>query len=158
MYADHVALLLERQDELLKQLEDLAKAGFARAEEEYQKSLLQWTARQEKLKLEAGGGTGEGASADGSNAPTRHPTEERDKDAMDVEMPLASQPAAEGKGEKKEKDHPPPSRRYRLTEQMRGIIWDLVLLSNEACRLENEKNSYEGSVIQVSEQGGRKVL
>jgi hypothetical protein len=164
VYADHVALLLERQDELLKQLEDLAKAGFARAEEEYQKSLLQWTARQEKLKLEAGGGgggaAGEGASADGSNAPTRHPTEERDKDAMDVEMPLASQPAGEAKkeGEKKEKDHPPPSRRYRLTEQMRGIIWDLVLLSNEACRLENEKNSYEGSVIQVSEQGGRKVL
>ncbi|TEB33986.1 hypothetical protein FA13DRAFT_1754027 [Coprinellus micaceus] len=150
VYADHVGLLLERQDELLKQLEDLAKAGFARAEEEYQKSLLQWTARQEKFKLEAGGG---GGAPTGSNAPTRHPTEERDKDAMDVEMPLASQPAGEAKkdGEKKEKDHPPPSRRYRLTEQMRGIIWDLVLLSNEACRLENEKNS-------CLEQGGRKVL
>jgi len=41
---------------------------------------------------------------------------------------------------------------------MKAIIWDLVLLSNEACRLENEKNGYEGSTLQVSEQGLRKVL
>lgn len=172
VYADHIALLQARQDELLKQLEDLAKAGFTRAEEEYQKSLQQWSARQERerLKQESGQGAAAGlsaeASADGSNAPTRHPTEERDKDAMDVEggPPPATQADPHNKkdggdkdGQQKKADHP-PTRRYRLTEQMRGIIWDLVLLSNEACRLENEKNAYEGSVIQVSEQGGRKVL
>ena len=85
------------------------------------------------------------------------------------------------------KDHGqhPPAKRYRLTDTMKSIVWELVLLSNECCRLENEKklvfddcsyhffyneltcalrsfftccSSLEGSVIQISDQGLRKVL
>ena len=39
------------------------------------------------------------------------------------------------------KDHGqhPPAKRYRLTDTMKSIVWELVLLSNECCRLENEK-------------------
>lgn len=37
------------------------------------------------------------------------------------------------------KDAHPPAKRYRLTDQMKGIIWALVCLSNECCRIENEK-------------------
>jgi len=33
----------------------------------------------------------------------------------------------------------PPAKRYRLTDAMKAIIWELVVLSNECCRLENEK-------------------
>jgi hypothetical protein len=33
----------------------------------------------------------------------------------------------------------PPAKRYRLTDGMKAIIWELVVLSNECCRLENEK-------------------
>ena len=41
------------------------------------------------------------------------------------------------------KDHGqhPPAKRYRLTDTMKSIVWELVLLSNECCRLENEKKS-----------------
>ena len=44
--------------------------------------------------------------------------------------------AAGGKGGR---DSHPPAKRYRLTDQMKQIIWQLVCLSNECCRIENEK-------------------
>lgn len=48
-----------------------------------------------------------------------------------------------GKDNKDGKDHGqhPPGKRYRLTDAMKSIVWELVLLSNESCRLENEKKS-----------------
>lgn len=89
----------------------------------------------------------------------------------------------EGK-DKEGKEAQPPAKRYRMTDAMKGIVWQLVVLSNECCRLENEKkwvfffsfffglmccwfgglivccvfSALEGSVLQVSEQGLRKVL
>jgi hypothetical protein len=40
---------------------------------------------------------------------------------------------------KESKEAQPPQKRYRLTEPMKNVVWQLVLLSNECCRLENEK-------------------
>lgn len=37
------------------------------------------------------------------------------------------------------KDAHPPAQKYRLTEAMKTTVWQLVMLSNECCRLENEK-------------------
>ena len=37
------------------------------------------------------------------------------------------------------RDSHKPGKRYRLTEPMKNIIWELVVLSNESCRIENEK-------------------
>lgn len=37
------------------------------------------------------------------------------------------------------RDAHPPAQKYRLTEAMKAIVWQLVMLSNECCRLENEK-------------------
>ena len=37
------------------------------------------------------------------------------------------------------KDTHAPAKRYRLTDQMKAIMWQLVCLSNECCRIENEK-------------------
>lgn len=51
-----------------------------------------------------------------------------------------------------------PTQRYRLTDEMKDIIWELVAYSNESVRLENEKNSLENVNVQVSEQGSRKAL
>ncbi|TFK19472.1 hypothetical protein FA15DRAFT_174391 [Coprinopsis marcescibilis] len=158
VYPDHVALLQDRQEQLLKQLEDLSKAGFLQAEQEWEKSVAAWDKRQEKMRLEVTNAPpgsappGEGGSANGSAAPTRHPTEE--KDGMDVDNPSVAPSTAVANAHTAN----PPGKKYRLTEQMKAIIWDLVLLSNECCRLENEKNVYEGSALQVSEQGLRKVL
>lgn len=48
---------------------------------------------------------------------------------------------AGGKGKEKGegRDSHPPAKRYRLTNEMKELIWQLVCLSNECCRIENEK-------------------
>jgi Ubinuclein conserved middle domain len=153
IFPDHLALLTERQDELLKQLQELAQAGFAKAEEEWENGVLAWgkpklfipcslstfhsiDKRQEKIRQEAAEASG--ATGTNSACPTRHPTEEMDVDGEDKD-----------KVKDKEKDGPhpaptqgqahPPAKRYRLTDAMKAIIWELVVLSNECCRLENER-------------------
>ena len=107
--------------------------------------------RQEKLRTEAA----EASTGTGSAGPTRHPTEEMDVDS-NSNHPLgvggggggagaggAGSGDGEGGKDGKEggKDHGqhPPAKRYRLTDTMKSIVWELVLLSNECCRLENEK-------------------
>jgi len=45
----------------------------------------------------------------------------------------------EGKDSKDGKDTHPPVKKYKMTEAMKGLIWNLVCLSNECCRIENEK-------------------
>jgi hypothetical protein len=45
----------------------------------------------------------------------------------------------EGKETKETKDMHPPVKKYKMTEAMKGLIWNLVCLSNECCRIENEK-------------------
>ncbi|KAG6844100.1 hypothetical protein H0H87_009775 [Tephrocybe sp. NHM501043] len=180
VYTDHVALLVERQEALLAELAVHAKAGFPKAQEEWEKSVLAWDKRQEKLRLEgaSASGTGNGNGTDSAGPPTRHPTEEMDVDPavpsvsagpISILSPATAEHDAESKDKDKEKDKDkdgkdkdlalaPPGKKYRLTEGMKSMLWQLVLLSNECCRLENEKNTLEGSVIQVSEQGLRKVL
>ncbi|KAH9476894.1 hypothetical protein JR316_0010810 [Psilocybe cubensis] len=175
VFSDHLALLTERQDTLLAQLKQLADDGFERAKEEWERNVVAWDKRQEKIKAAGGGGAAGGheGTGTGSEAPTRHGTEE-----MDVDGPSGTQEdkdkdkdkdkekdkdkdkeKGEGKeGKEREHGNNPPARRYRMTEQMKNIVWELVLLSNECCRLENEKNSLEGSVVQISDQGLRKVL
>ncbi|KAJ7579039.1 hypothetical protein C8J56DRAFT_1016307 [Mycena floridula] len=153
VYQDHVNLLNERSDNLLKELEDQAKNGFPKAEEEWEKGVKAWEKRQEKRVAEAeanGDASGNASMAgDDSGAPTRHGTEEMEVDEKDG--PKEPAPKADPNS------HPPP-KKYRMTDSMKNIVWELVLLSNEGCRLENEKNTLEGSVLQVSEQGLRKVL
>ena len=137
----------------------------------------------------AGGSAGSGGDqgVGDSTSPTRHPTEEmdvdvdtsrdrdRDKDREDGAPPSTAPPTST-QGGSGGKDPHPPGKKYRLTESMKAIVWELVMLSNECCQLENEKKScsllfflecvvtdrvcsaLEGLVIQVSEQGTRKVL
>ncbi|KAJ7255176.1 hypothetical protein C8J57DRAFT_1186419 [Mycena rebaudengoi] len=146
IFHDHTALLNQRQDALMEQLAALAKEGFPRAQEEWERSLLNY---EEKRKEKD-------PSVEGS---TRATTEDPDGDASKdtSAAPPGTQDAKDGPG--KGGAHPgPPLKKYRMTEQMKALVWQLVLLSNECCRLENEKNGLEGSVLQVSEQGLRKVL
>ncbi|KAJ3899300.1 hypothetical protein F5879DRAFT_811146 [Lentinula edodes] len=162
VFADHLKLLVERQDALLTELRRQADEGFAKAEDEWEKSVVAWDHRQKRLKAdhhEDSGSTG---------APTRHPTEDPENhgDGFDEDNnPLHPQlmsgtgdPGSAAQKPQTEKDVQPPAKKYRLTENMKAIVWELVLLSNECCRLENEKNTLEGSVMQVSEQGLRKML
>ena len=102
IFSDHLALLIERQDDLLAQLTQIANEGFSKAKEEWEKNLLLWGTdlprspsfpflflllsffwyldkRQDKLRTEAAeASTGTGT---GSAGPTRHPTEEMDVDS-----------------------------------------------------------------------------
>ncbi|KAI0310606.1 hypothetical protein OF83DRAFT_1088259 [Amylostereum chailletii] len=143
IFPEHMALLVTRQDEILLELKGLADEGFPKAEEEWERSVAAWQKRQEKAK------------ADGmlpEEVPSTPP------DAVSVPMDVDKADDGEGKDGKEDKAGHPPGKRYRLTERMKGLIWNLVCLSNECCRIENEKNTLEGSTTQVSEQGLRKVL
>ncbi|KAJ3809483.1 hypothetical protein F5876DRAFT_43758 [Lentinula aff. lateritia] len=162
VFADHLKLLVERQDALLTELKRQADEGFAKAEDEWEKSVVAWDHRQKRLKADHHEDSGSTA------APTRHPTEDPENhgDGFDEDNnPLHPQlisgtgdPGSAAQKPQSEKDVQPPAKKYRLTENMKAIVWELVLLSNECCRLENEKNTLEGSVMQVSEQGLRKML
>ncbi|KAH8114999.1 hypothetical protein DFH11DRAFT_1508285 [Phellopilus nigrolimitatus] len=178
VYADHQKLLVARQDELLEELRSIAEESFAKAQDEYEKNVQAWEKRMEKAKTETTGGPGaasaEGTPVPGSATPSVNgsallPPAAFDggtESGMDVDAPPATGdkdgdkdgPSAHmGMGHAHSSQHM-PTKRYRLTERMRNIIWELVVLSNESCRIENEKNTLENSTVQVSEQGTRKVL
>ncbi|EKM76174.1 hypothetical protein AGABI1DRAFT_78898 [Agaricus bisporus var. burnettii JB137-S8] len=148
VFADHMKLLHDRQEELLRELKALTTEGFQKAEEEWTRTVLAWDRRQEKAKNDQ----------PDSAAPTRHPTEEMEVDSISTGVGQHGDGESKDGAGKESKEAQPPQKRYRLTEPMKNVVWQLVLLSNECCRLENEKNNLEGSVIQVSEQGSRKNL
>ncbi|KAF7348463.1 hypothetical protein MVEN_01363400 [Mycena venus] len=173
IFHDHTALLNQRQDDLLEQLQNLATAGFPKAQEEWERSLQNYEEKRKEKAL----ANGDPESVEGSTGPTRHGTEDPEAQNSGRVGSAGLSSAGDGKGDKEEgkdgggKDgngkegpgkggahHGPPLKKYRMNEDMKKIVWELVLLSNEICRLENEKNGLEGSVLQVSEQGLRKVL
>jgi|ERR1700722_3170778 len=177
VFAEHTQVLMERQDAMLGDLSALAKEGFQKAQEEWEKTVVQWEKKQEKAKADAEAGLhpAEGESVDGKTLGVRQIAEDAGSaSGVDQEN---KDPAAKDTG--KEKEVPaPPSKKYRMTDAMKVIVWRLVLLSNELCRVENEKkcvvpfnsilflyvdigcmySALEGSTVQVSEQGLRKIL
>lgn len=73
---------------------------------------------------------------------TAHPpTKSLDHDdSVDMDVDDVGGAVAHANGKQRTaKDAHPPAKRYRLTDQMKGLIWALVCLSNECCRIENEK-------------------
>lgn len=70
---------------------------------------------------------------------------------MDVDGPPPSQVGGDkdGAAGKHSSEHP-PTKRYRLTEKLRNIIWELVVLSNESCRIENEKKYVFSFQLRIS--------
>ncbi|GBE86852.1 hypothetical protein BKA93DRAFT_886629 [Sparassis latifolia] len=163
VWREHTNLLIERQNVLLQELKALADEGFPKAKEEYDRSVLSWEKRQERAKAEAeaGGHSVEGTPAASDSQPTpkipgsalaqRPSVEDADHENGEHE-----EHAGTGKG--KDREPHPPAKRYRLTDTMKALIWQLVCLSNECCRIENEKNNLEGNNQVVSDQGVRKTL
>ncbi|KAK7684447.1 hypothetical protein QCA50_012394 [Cerrena zonata] len=161
IWKDHVSLLQERQNAILEELRALADEGFPKAKEEWEKSVAVWEKRH---KVDAAGAP---ASAEGTPVPAPSsqvtptipgaPLPGRDDVGHDNdEHDDGGAGPSSGKGASK--DAHPPAKRYKLTDRMKEKIWDLVCLSNEMCRIENEKNSLEGSISVVSDQGARKGL
>ncbi|KAF8883557.1 hypothetical protein BD779DRAFT_1443838, partial [Infundibulicybe gibba] len=137
VFQEHTGLLMQRQEVLLVELARLAREGFARAEEEWEKSVMAWDKRQEKAKAESLS-TASGIAAATENmtgtdsaGPTRHPTEEihdghgEDGEGRDGEKDGEGK---DGKG----KEHP-PAKKFRMTDTMKGIVW------KGAVGIENEK-------------------
>lgn len=167
VWQEHTKLLLERQAALLDELKVLAEAGFPKAQEEWERSVVAWEKRQERAKMEAEGGSvahsAEGTPAASDSQPTpkletpalaaRPSVDDGGNDTGMEHEDGAGAPNARGA-----RDTHAPQKRYRLTDAMKFIIWQLVCLSNECCRIENEKNALEGSNQVVSDQGVRKSL
>lgn len=176
IFTDHLKILTDRQDELLQQLSGLTKEGFSKAQEEWEKSVVAWERRKEKAKNESEAGAAS-ASTPSASVDAAHPDDgtvsgvDGDNARADGDRSLADGAGTDGGGPGPDGDNAPgtnkadgtrdahpPAQKYRLTEAMKVIVWQLVMLSNECCRLENEKNDLDGSNALVSEQGTRKIL
>ncbi|CAL1698507.1 unnamed protein product [Somion occarium] len=169
IWKEHVSLLQQRQNAMLEELRVMAEEGFPKAKEEWEKSVVAWEKRQEKAKAEVAGAHPP-PSTEGTPAPSAQVTptlagaalparEDGGNDTgMEHDHEDAGQGPSTGGGKGVTKDSHPPAKRYKLTDRMKERIWDLVCLSNEMCRIENEKNILEGSNAVVSDQGARKVL
>ncbi|KAH9886682.1 hypothetical protein C8Q73DRAFT_714890 [Cubamyces lactineus] len=164
IWRDHTNLLIDRQNALIEELRVLAEEGFPKAKEEWEKSVAQWEKRQERAKAETGAEHTNGVAHSAEGSPAASDTQAT---PMLGDASLESRPSLDDgadhedggvAGGKGGRDSHPPAKRYRLTDQMKQIIWQLVCLSNECCRIENEKNSLEGSNQIVSDQGVRKTL
>ena len=91
--------------------------------------------RQEKAKAESEAGiTTPGEMQSLSNRPST----EDGGSGGEGDNPLAGTDK-DGAAKDGAKESQPPSQKYRMTETMKVLIWHLVTLSNECCRLENEK-------------------
>ncbi|EJF61353.1 hypothetical protein DICSQDRAFT_180666 [Dichomitus squalens LYAD-421 SS1] len=164
IWRDHTNLLVDRQNALIEELRALAEEGFPKAKEEWEKSVMQWEKRQERAKLDASGEGSNGVdhsqegspAASDAQATPMMPRTPLDQVAIAAADDGEHEDGAGGGG--RGRDTHPPAQRYRLTDQMKTIIWQLVCLSNECCRIENEKNALEGSNQIVSDQGVRKNL
>ncbi|PCH39692.1 hypothetical protein WOLCODRAFT_129469 [Wolfiporia cocos MD-104 SS10] len=157
IWREHTDLLMERQHALLQELKVLADEGFPKAQEEWERSVLAWERRQERAKAEVDAGGSTTHSVEGTpDLPTAPQLAQRpslDEGGNDTGVEDGANAS-----NAKARDMHPPGKKYRLTDTMKAVIWQLVCLSNECCRIENEKNSLEGSNQVVSDQGVRKTL
>ena len=174
VYAEHVKMIVERQDQLLEELGKMVNEGMEGAQAEYDRALAAWEEKREKRKRESLVAPPEAQSVMHSPASAPVHMEEDKKEGEEKEHEDGEE------GEKEDKDKP-PQKRFRLTEPMKGLIWALVVLNNEIVALSNEKkyvttspphfcapvlvlicvkhdSSLEGSVEVVSEQSQRKAL
>ncbi|KIM65542.1 hypothetical protein SCLCIDRAFT_474779 [Scleroderma citrinum Foug A] len=152
VFQDHHDLLVKRQDDLLEQLAKLTTLYFPKAQEEWEKSVAAWHRRHERAKAAT-------AETGGASTPSAGDTAHQEDSGMLSGGEGNDTENAPGTGKpENSRDAHPPAKKYRLTEEMRSIIWRLVMLSNECCRLENEKHELEVTGQQVSEQGSRKAL
>ncbi len=96
--------------------------------------------RQERAKLEVGGENMDQSHEGSPAASDVQATPMMPRAALDHStLPADDGEHDDGAGGGKGRDTHPPAKRYRLTDQMKTIIWQLVCLSNECCRIENEK-------------------
>lgn len=132
VYAEHVKMIVERQDQLLEELGKMVNEGMEGAQAEYDRALVLWEEKREKRKRESLVAPPEAQSA--AHSPVSAPVhmEEDKKDGEEKEHEDGEE------GEKEDKDKP-PQKRFRLTEPMKGLIWALVVLNNEIVALSNEK-------------------
>jgi hypothetical protein len=124
--------------------------------------------RQEKARAESGLGT---VPSTGTDSPSAQGTPNPGSTVLPgftptsilVDDPDAPPPGTQAPGgadgDGAENYHKAPGKRYKLNDEMKRLIWELVCLSNECVRLENEKNELEGNKGKdLSEQGFRKNL
>lgn len=132
VYAEHVKMIVERQDQLLEELGKMVNEGMEGAQAEYDRALNMWEEKREKRKRESLVAPPEAQSAAFSPASAPVHMEEDKKEGEEKEHEEGEE------GEKEDKDKP-PQKRFRLSEPMKGLIWALVVLNNEIVALSNEK-------------------
>jgi hypothetical protein len=101
--------------------------------------------KQEKIRAEAEAGSASGDASVVDSAVVPQPSAVDDLAASGAEQDPAPKSSA--------KESHPPAKKYRMTEPIKHIIWQLVCLSNECCRIENERKSVLLLLIVVDADG-----
>ncbi|KAF8310732.1 hypothetical protein DL93DRAFT_2230056 [Clavulina sp. PMI_390] len=132
IYDRHTEILNKRIDSVLEKLKHAVEEGFPAAERAWRDDVAKWEEKQ-KRRVKA---DDESAA---SNAPTPNPAGD----------------ASAGAG----KDATPPAQRYKLTDDLRNMIWHLVTINNEMAAMTNQMHEWEAqNHPAVSDQSMRKNL
>ena len=131
IYAEHVKMIVERQDQLLAELGKMVAEGMDAAQTEHDRAVALWEERRERRRREALAAPDAPSAAHSPASAPVHMDEDK-KEGEDKEHDEGDE------GDKEDKDKP-PQKRFRLTELMKGLIWALVVLNNEIVALSNEK-------------------
>jgi len=143
IFADHQAYLQSKQEPLLEELKRLAYEAHPLVVEQHAEAVAAWEEKQKKkaAKVSEEDNADTGASEPAPNGTTSE---------------AQAQPA--GEESKKEKEEKPPQKRFKWTEPIKKVVWDLVGVSNDIAAMTNIMHEYEKNIPTVSEQGMRKAL
>lgn len=141
-FEDHVAMIKEKQDELVEDLRKAVEAALPQHQKDYEEALQQW---------KSGGGADKGTTATATAAATRENSAEEAGEAASGEA-AADKPAngtAAAAGAE-------PMRKWKWTERMRECVFQIILIENGISELRIEKSKLENSLEQISELNQRK--
>ncbi|KAF9513539.1 hypothetical protein BS47DRAFT_1393255 [Hydnum rufescens UP504] len=125
IYDRHQQIINKRMDALLEQLRDLVIAGFNAAQQAHRDDVARWGKQEKKRAARAAEMEGEGG-------------------VMGETLTVAVEEAASGtQATKKERDAAPPAQKYRWTDAIKGLVWQLVNLNNELVSMANVIAEYE---------------
>ncbi|KDQ11246.1 hypothetical protein BOTBODRAFT_35546 [Botryobasidium botryosum FD-172 SS1] len=136
IYTEHQAYLQAKQEPLLEELKKLALDVYPHVMDQHAEAVAAWEEKQKKKTVKE----------DTTDAPTAEPT------------PNGATGDAQPAGEESKKEEKPPQKRFKWTEPIKKVIWDLVGISNDIAAMTNTMHEYEKNIPTVSEQGMRKTL
>lgn len=151
VYERHTEILNDRMDVMLDNLRAAVDNGFQAAQLAYKEDLTKWgmfTIQWSKLcsaQLFFQRGQAEKTTEAGSLHPIVHRLTnvlmtllfQDDDSGTPTSTPFVTTDGAEGNSARRERGDAPPQQRYKLSDEIRNLIWQLVTINNEMAAMTN---------------------